>query len=84
MDTKTIKEQLDIIDRCNKNLYYLEERFDELKFELRVFDKDNQWYAINYNSNYAPAKNYIKVQLIKELKDKIQKSKQLIKEATVL
>ena len=82
MDIKTIKEQLDIIDRCTKNLYFLEERFDELKFELRVFDKDNQWYAINYNSNYAPAKNYIKVQLIKELKDKITNAEQKLKEAT--
>ena len=82
MDIKTIKEQLDIIDRCNKNLYFLEERFDELKFELRVFDKDNQWYAINYNSNYAPAKNYIKVQLIKELKDKITNAEQKLKEST--
>ena len=82
MDIKTIKEQLDIIDRCTKNLYFLEERFDELKFELRVFDKDNQWYAINYNSNYAPAKNYIKVQLIKELKDKITNAEQKLKEYT--
>ena len=82
MDIKTIKEQLDIIDRCTKNLYFLEERFDELKFELRVFDKDNQWYAINYNSNYAPAKNYIKVQLIKELKDKITNAEQKLKEST--
>ena len=82
MDIKTIKEQLDIIDRCTKNLYFLEERFDELKFELRVFDKDNEWYAINYNSNYTPAKNYIKVQLIKELKDKITNAEQKLKEAT--
>ena len=82
MDIKTIKEQLDIIDRCTKNLYFIEERFDELKFELRVFDKDNQWYAINYNSNYAPAKNYIKVQLIKELKDKITNAEQKLKEST--
>ena len=82
MDIKTIKEQLDIIDRCTRNLYFLEERFDELKFELRVFDKDNQWYAINYNSNYAPAKNYIKVQLIKELKDKITNAEQKLKEST--
>ena len=82
MDIKTIKEQLDIIDRCTRNLYFLEERFDELKFELRVFDKDNQYYAINYNSNYAPAKNYIKVQLIKELKDKITNAEQKLKEST--
>ena len=82
MDIKTIKEQLDIIDRCTKNLYFLEKRFDELKFELRVFDKDSQYYAINYNSNYAPAKNYIKVQLIKELKDKITNAEQKLKEST--